>query len=200
VEGLQALISCSHSIYFVYISDGPLELKEFAPLNVSGELFSRGGYSALATIAIDLGTGSHTDLNFVCFSGKFPAIASNGTDLIVGWIGAPALPIELQGPPRPASSQEMFGETLAKLASSYVDSVPNSVGQMTGQLPHVWTPMWLARVSSDGIVHNPVGPVGYQMTPNNAVRLALSDNKGLVAWRSGDDFEACSLMARYVSL
>jgi hypothetical protein len=34
VEGLQALISCSHSIYFVYISDGPLarDLEELSRL------------------------------------------------------------------------------------------------------------------------------------------------------------------------
>jgi pimeloyl-ACP methyl ester carboxylesterase len=51
VEGLQALISCSHSIYFVYISDGPLDRSDLVRRLILVGTGPRGGVQQAPEVA-----------------------------------------------------------------------------------------------------------------------------------------------------
>jgi hypothetical protein len=167
----------------------------------------------VGTVAVDLLNGTFDRKWGICEYGKFPSIATANGRWLISWVGAPALPLDLQGKEYSADNSAAYIDVLNEIRSEG-EATANDSGQDRNRRSEMeeiwdvsyvppWAPLWLGMLGNSGECVETYGPLGAGTDENFATQMSFQGKQGILMWRSREshateDEDGCLLKAREI--
>lgn len=160
---------------------------------------------SLKTLLLNLSTGEHAGVQEVAYHGKFPSIGVLGREhWIASWVGSPPQPLALQDKRRDSVAEALYFDAITQVQQEterQAETWYRNMGRMDEYVNRfsvvdAWAPLWIGILDRSGRCIDSYGPLGYGGHPQFGTVLDISESHGVLAWRLGEDADACMLMAR----
>lgn len=162
-------------------------------------------HQRLGTQAVNLSTGKFASKWAISEYGKFPSIASTHLGWLIGWVGAPSLPLDLQGKDYNSDNSLAYIGALQEVRS---EAESEDKADLKSEMEKIWgvsyvspwAPLWLGVLDDSGKCTKAYGPLGGDLDENFGTQLSFHGDRGILIWRSSErhalEEDYCVLKAR----